>query len=124
MKKSILLTIFAVGLTVATALTSKAASSLDFKLDNECGQTIERVYISPHNYTSWQEDVLHDDVLSDGYYTNILFSPRETHRYWDIKIVTRDGENHLFQDAYDLTRIYLIKFEQTDGGYQLHYWFR
>jgi hypothetical protein len=127
--KKFLLTLLCLGacLYSAPALTSAHASNLDFKFENECDQTIEHIYISPQSSDSWEEDVLGDDVLRPGHATNIHFSPRETHRYWDIKVVTKDGEDHTFQNGYDLTRITrvrLIDDGDGSGSCSLQYWYR
>jgi hypothetical protein len=124
MKKALFAALSVLALTLFGQTAVKAESGLDFVLSNDSGLTIERVYISPSQVSSWQEDVLGRGTLADGDRTTIRFSRAERNRYWDIKIVTSDGEEHIFQDGYDLARIYRITFQPDGNTYQLHYWYR
>lgn len=124
MKKTLFAVLSVWLLTLFGQVAVKAESRLDFVLMNDSGLTIQRIYISPAQSKYWQEDVLGNDTLADGQRTNIRFSGAERHRYWDIKVVTSDGEEHIFQDGYDLSRIYRITFQPDGNTYQLHYWYR
>jgi hypothetical protein len=124
MKKNLFVALSVWLLTLVSQTTVKAESRLDFVLQNDSGLTIERVYISSTQSRSWEEDVLGRQTVADGDRTTVRFSNAERNRFWDIKIVTNDGEEHIFQDGYDLARIYRITFEADGDTYKLHYWFR
>lgn len=88
--------LLAFGLAMAVAVTTASAGKQDFTLVNRTGLTIVAVYISASNVDSWEEDVLGVDVLKDGESVFIQFSPKETAKKWDLKIVDEDGDEAIW----------------------------
>jgi hypothetical protein len=69
------------------------SGQLDFTLVNFTGLTIQVIYISPHDSTGWEENVLGGEQLLDGESVGIKFSPEEKAAVWDIRAEDKDGKN-------------------------------
>jgi hypothetical protein len=102
--KKLRLTIAALVSFLLLGQLSAFAGSQDFILNNNTGATIYRVYVSPHNTSRWQKDVLGESTLVDGGRVRIHFSPRERAAMWDIKVVDRAG-NYLTWYSLNLIQI-------------------
>jgi hypothetical protein len=74
-----------------------AQGKQDFIVHNETGVVISELYVSPHTSNAWQEDVLGRDVLADGESVEIVFSSRTKPKFWDIKIVDKDGDSLVWE---------------------------
>lgn len=74
--------------------SAPAESALDFKLINDTGYEINKVFIAPSKSDDWGDDVLGKGVrLADGQSANITFHPRaESVEHWDLQILFNDGE--------------------------------
>ena len=64
----------------------------DFTLVNRTGETIVSILLSPTGASKWRaEDELGDYVLKHNYEIDIVFSPWDDARYWDIRAEFDDG---------------------------------
>lgn len=72
-----------------------AASSkpVSFELVNYTGTALRTVNISRSDSAGWEENVLDDDVLADGAYVEIRFSPEEKDGVWDMRVVGVDDRS-------------------------------
>lgn len=84
----------AIALTMV-ALTTQAAqaSKSNFRVYNNTGTTLERLYITETGYTRWGDDILGWSVLQDGGSIGIhFFNPSPHVCYYDIRAVFSTGE--------------------------------
>ena len=72
---------------VAGMSSSAFALNLDFTLVNRSGRTFYRFYCSPINSTKWEEDLLGNDVLTDGSSVKIRIPSSYNVKYWDLRVV-------------------------------------
>lgn len=79
--------------TVFAPVVASAAGVQDFRLRNRTGYVISEVYVAPTKSNDWEEDVLGRDVLGNGDYVDIEFSPREDVCHYDLKVVFDDGDD-------------------------------
>ena len=95
---------------------SALAGSQDFQLNNNTGFTVWAVYVSPSGANTWQEDVMHDDVLSPGSSVNVHFSPDENVEYWDLMVESPSGTRYSFYhiDLLTVSTIELTYNADTD----------
>ena len=64
----------------------------DFTLVNRTGETIVSILLSPTGASRWRaEDELGDYVLKHNQEIDIVFSPWDDARYWDIRAEFADG---------------------------------
>jgi len=69
------------------------AGAQDFTLVNHTGHDITAVYVSPSSADNWQEDILGNRTLDNGYKLPITFSRNATSTYWDLKVVFANGSS-------------------------------
>lgn len=102
MKKKTLLGVVATAM-MATQLAGPAWAQMFEKITvvNSTGYTISEIYISPAYSRSWEEDVLHRNVLDDGEEFVIDFRRSEDTCDWDLKVIYSDGEEAIW-DGLDL----------------------
>ena len=76
---------------------SAAALAADYYVDitNKTGYTIMYMYVSPAKSDSWEEDVLGDDVLSDGKTQRVTLTGYKS-SIFDIRLVDEDGDKYTF----------------------------
>lgn len=84
-----------------------AVGKQDFVLLNNTGYTIQEVYVSPSRASSWEEDVLGNDVLEHGGRTRISFDRSHDTCIWDLKAVYEDGETAEWQ-GFNLCEVSVI----------------
>ncbi len=90
MKKQGLFLVLLLAVTMMFSGTASAGSQ-DFELVNNTGYDIYFVYVSPNNVNDWQEDVMGQDVLSNGDSVIVTFPNSERASRWDIKAEFDDG---------------------------------
>ncbi|MDO9712109.1 hypothetical protein [Paracraurococcus lichenis] len=73
-------------------LTGASAGQQDFVLANRTGYQIEEVYVSKTSTSSWENDVLGDDVLNHGKSVKIRFASGTRGCMYDLKVVYADGD--------------------------------
>jgi hypothetical protein len=107
-----LVAVFAFSMLLTQAVSAQGKQ--DFTLHNETGVVISELYVSPHSSNQWEEDVLGRDVLADGESVEIQFSRRAKPKFWDIKIVDKDGES-LIWEKLNLLEISEVTLYFEDG---------
>ncbi|HML10767.1 MAG TPA: argininosuccinate lyase [Stellaceae bacterium] len=81
----------------APAFTQEAKQ--DFKLINATGYELKALYVSPSKSDEWGDDILGQDVLSDGQAVNVHFSPKVHTCKWDLRVTyTDDNSNAVWSD--------------------------
>ena len=107
----------AVALGVAIFLVSGTRGRLgkqDFQLVNKTGVEIHELYVSPHDSSDWQEDVLGHETLADGETVKVTFDDREKHDKWNLKVVDGKG-NSIEWNNLELTKISELVLYYKDG---------
>ena len=66
--------------------------SRGFRRDQCTWCTISRVYLSPSEDTSWEDDLLGDQTLADSEVANIVLLREHPAETWDLKVQFDDGE--------------------------------
>jgi len=87
-----------------SAASASGVLGADYYVDitNKTGYTIMYVYVSPDKSSSWEEDVLGDEVLATGKKKRInLYGYKSP--IFDIKVVDTDGDSYTFWDV-DVSR--------------------
>ncbi len=84
---------FLLCVVVVFAFTAPAgAGTQDFLLVNQTGVEIYNLYISETNNENWEEDVLGQDVLSNGGRIDVGFAGRRA-CFWDMLVTDSEGGN-------------------------------
>lgn len=104
MKKKILMA--ALPLLTIVLGTAVYAGAQDFKAVNQTGKPIHHIYVSEASKSSWEEDVLGDDVLAPGASVNVNFD-NHTECKWDFKAVDANGKEYFLYGA-DLCTLEII----------------
>ena len=73
---------------------SYTAMAAPISIRNSTGFTIFYAYISDSGTTSWEEDILGSDVLSNG--ATLRVNVRGSYRQFDLKVVDEDGDEMLW----------------------------
>jgi hypothetical protein len=86
------------GASAALALLGFAAAPAfagdqDFKLKNDTGATITKIYISAVEKNDWEENVLGEDKLDNDGEVDIKFAHDEAACHWDMKVEFEDGSS-------------------------------
>ena len=92
----------------AFALTAPALAQdakQDFRLVNATGYELTALYISPSKSDDWGDDILGQDVLSDGQAVNVHFSPKVHTCKWDPKVTYSDDNSSAVWNAIDLCSV-------------------
>lgn len=86
--------LFAAALAAATLLSASAASAEDrhVRIINETSHTMVQFYASNTAQTTWEEDILGDDVVRPGDDVRINIDDGSGHCKYDFKAVFDDGE--------------------------------
>nr|WP_298250305.1 hypothetical protein [uncultured Halomonas sp.] len=89
-------------------LFAATAQARDYYVDvtNDTGYTIYYLYVSPGKSTSWEEDVLGDEVMLDGVTHRVTLTGYKS-PVFDIKLVDSDGDSYTFWDV-DVSRRDLV----------------
>lgn len=75
------------------------------EITNKTGYQINKMFVSPGNQKSWEEDVLKSSVLRDGQTQRVNLKGYSS-PIFDIQLVDSDGDTYTFWDVnveeYDL----------------------
>lgn len=71
-------------------------------ITNNTGYTIMYMYVSPDKSTSWEDDVLGDEVMANGTTKRVTLRNYKS-PIFDIKLVDSDGDSYTFWDV-DVSR--------------------
>jgi len=80
-----------IGLFAMTLSMAAYAAQQDFTLVNESGVDIHQLYVSPSSMAAWGDDILGDQVLTDGNFAAITFDAEADAELWDLKAVDGEG---------------------------------
>lgn len=99
-----------------------AEAKQDFTLVNRTGYTIDEVYVSPSKSDDWEEDILGQDVLSDGANVHVRFSRADKSCKWDLKVVYDDRETAEWE-SFDLCEVskITIRYNRKSGETSAEY---
>ncbi|SFX05118.1 hypothetical protein [Marinospirillum alkaliphilum] len=75
--------------------TNLQAADYYVDITNKTGYTIMFIYVSPADSTSWEEDVLGNDVLGNGKTTRINLRGYKS-PVFDIRLIDSDGDSYTF----------------------------
>lgn len=75
------------------------AEDLHLTLQNTSSIPIIEFYTSPADVGDWEEDVFGDGVLMPDHEVEIVISDGRTQCAYDIRIVTKDGEEYEDRDV-------------------------
>ena len=65
--------------------------SISFRLENNTGYTIRRVYVSPSAKDDWQSCKISGGSIEDGESATVSFDTNSNARYWDLRCVYTNG---------------------------------
>ena len=65
--------------------------SISFRLENNTGYTIRRVYVSPSAKDDWQSCKISGGSIEDGESATVRFDTNSNARYWDLRCVYTNG---------------------------------
>lgn len=111
--RRLILVIAAASLFLAGFSSRGAAGEQDFTLNNETGDDIDSLYLSPTEAYDWGEDVLGKEFLGDGHSLEISFSHREHECLWDFMVKDDEG-NSVEWDSIDLCQYTTITLHKED----------
>lgn len=94
--RRILLATFAAFVLNVGASGAASAGQQDFRLVNRTNYQIDSVWVSKSTTSSWEEDVLGEDVLPTGRSVNIRFNGSTRGCIFDLKVKYNDGETAEF----------------------------
>ena len=100
--------------TTSTDSSTASEGKQDFTLVNKTGVEIDKVFISPHDADSWQEDILGRDTLPDGQSVDIKFHRSEKAAMWDLRIEDSKG-NAIEWENLNLLEISKITLHYENG---------
>jgi hypothetical protein len=88
----------------------------DYYVDvtNRTGYTILYMYVSPAKSTSWEEDVLDDDVLPSGQTFRVNLTGY-TSPIFDIQLVDTDGDKYTFWNVDVSQRDIVVTLSDLDA---------
>jgi hypothetical protein len=92
------------------------AAAGDYYVDvtNRTGYTILYMYVSPAKSTSWEEDVLDDDVLPSGQTFRVNLTGY-TSPIFDIQLVDTDGDKYTFWNVDVSQRDIVVTLSDLDA---------
>jgi hypothetical protein len=99
---------FAAAFAAVLALTAPAFAQdakQDFKMVNKTGYELKALYVSPAKSDDWGDDILGQDVLSDGQVVNVHFSPKVHTCKWDLKVTYSDDNSNAVWSDIDLCNV-------------------
>jgi len=97
---------FAAVLAVAASAPAFAEDAKqDFSLVNKTGYELKALYVAPSKSDDWGDDVLGQDVLSDGQTVNVHFSPKVHTCKWDLKVTYSDDDSNAVWEKVDLCSV-------------------
>lgn len=87
----------------------------DFTLVNFARTNLYAVYVSPHDSSGWEENVLGRDLLFEGEHVKIRFSPEEKAVLWDLRVEDESGNNAVWKNLNlrEISKITLRRSEQV-----------
>ncbi len=96
-------------------LFSTSASAFDGYIDvtNNTGYDIYYLYVSPAKSSSWEEDVLGDDILADGETVRVTVRKQKS-SVFDIKAEDEDGDTYTIWELDIATEDLVLTLDDLD----------
>lgn len=88
--------------TAALVALPALAQSYQVRFQNNSGAVVYRIYSSPTNNNSWENDLLGQNVLQPGQYLDVTIR-NVSNCYYDVLVEFADGSQVV--DTYDLCNI-------------------
>lgn len=105
---------FFLGLALVALALPAIAADQDFKILNKTGYQIDEVYVGPHSSSSWGEDIMGRNSLSDGELLNVTFPSRTATCSFDIKVKYNDGDEATW-DSVNLCKVSKVTLYWRNG---------
>jgi hypothetical protein len=102
--KTVWVAVFAAIVALAGPAGAQEAKQ-DFKLVNKTGYELKALYVAPSKSDDWEDDILGQEVLGDGEYANVHFSPKIKTCQWDLKVVYSDDDSSAVWSKIDLCNV-------------------
>jgi len=110
----VLLVLLAIG--VGVVKSQPQVDQRNFWALNNTQKEIREFYVSAHNDTRWENDVLGRATLPNLMGTVIVFTPAvKTGCVFDFKLVYADGSAQQYLQGRDVCQIFGIQFNATDS---------
>ena len=81
---------------------------------NHTGIAIAKIMVSPHEQSSWGDDIMGADTLSDDAKVDIKFHCSTEAEYWDLKVVDKDGHEIVWENL-NLLKISKVTLKYEDS---------
>jgi len=89
----------------------------EFTVTNATGYTILRVYLSPSEDPSWEDDLLGDQTLGDGEMANIVLNREHPAETWDLKVQFDDAEEDVWSAlSINGANNIVLSYDDDDGA--------
>ena len=98
-----------------SAAMSAPEGSISFKVRNSIGGDIYEMNISPNSLDKFGEDVLGESVLKNGEETDAYFMPPDSYSYWDLRVLTENGNIYTWQNI-EFGKISYIELRLGENG--------
>ena len=119
MKKSKLYSISLMSAIILSMFTigTASAKSVRCSFENHSGTVVKYLYMSPHSYDNWGEDLLGNTVLWNGESGSFRYNNnfRVYARYYDIKVVFANGDYVTFWNI-DFKGLWRLTFFWKNGS--------
>lgn len=89
--------------------------SIIFSIKNNIGADIYEVKIAPSGLDEYSGDVLKNKILKMSDSISVAFLPPDTYQYWDIRVLTENGNYYTWFNA-ELGTFNEITLEIGDDG--------
>ena len=80
------------------AVPALPEGSVVFEVSNMIGGDIYEMYISPNSLDTFGADILGDSILPQGGKKSVSFVPEDTYSYWDLRVLTENGNIYTWQN--------------------------
>ena len=71
--------------------------------------------ISPNSLDKFGEDVLGESILKNGEETDAYFMPPDSYSYWDLRVLTENGNIYTWQNI-EFGKISYIELRLGENG--------
>lgn len=115
LKKARLIVLVMIAMFICSSIV--VAGQQNFTLVNYSGRDIYQLYCSRSDHKGWEENIIKDNILRHGKSIKVNFSNTEKGKFWDIRVVFKDGKDWKWHGV-DLSTVYKMVI---DGKGTAHY---